>query len=679
MCNRMWYRCTGAFLALMWVCCVPALRAQVPPSSAWHIHSPAPDTLIGEGALFVVVSLQPGRRLDVPTVALFLDGQDLTRQAKISETSVRLLYTRTLGSGRHELYLTAQNQQGEVLPPLRWQFRIEGEERAPTVRVPRSRFSFYGNTALDTRTSDFSGRQDLRQEPDHTYAVQVDAEGQYGGFTFPVRVFLTTDEGGGAQPRNRFQLGVRSRRFSLLFGDNTPLYNPLMLNGARTRGFWGEVHLRPLHLSGTRGLIRRGIAPEAFRSGTFERTLTAFRLGIGSERTVLWSLNAVHARDDVNSIPVRTEVPGITPMENLILGSDLSLRFLRGRLQLEGGAAISLTTEDISRGPATKAEIDSLFDTNLPIDPASYSWLITLNATTVPLRVDQLTSAAYYVKGRAAAGGHTLNAEFEHIGEAYVSFGNPFLLNDRRSLTVTDRFKILNGKVAGTLRYRHYGTPPRTDANLATLDANLFSGQLVLSPWRRPTWFYLSARLHDRNTTPDGSADLVTDTRLKTYSVGAYHLARTGGFQHGLNVAYTSSDRTDAVRPTLDNTTQTFTVGLHEQLPNPVYFNIQVNRLVVRSDELGSLQKLTTFSGRLGYRLPAQQVNLSMGLQNTHTAAALFQPVSDRFTFFLNGTYRVRNNMDLELQVGYNTYNEDVIEENQYTERYVILRHRYTF
>ena len=260
-----------------------------------------------------------------------------------------------------------------------------------------------------------------------------------------------------------------------------------------------------------------------------------------------------------------------------------------------------------------------------------------------------------------------------------MSFGNPFLLNDRRSLTVTDRFKILNGKVAGTLRYRHYGTPPRTDANLATLDANLFSGQLVLSPWRRPTWFYLSARLHDRNTTPDGSADLVTDTRLKTYSVGAYHLARTGGFQHGLNVAYTSSDRTDAVRPTLDNTTQTFTVGLHEQLPNPVYFNIQVNRLVVRSDELGSLQKLTTFSGRLGYRLPAQQVNLSMGLQNTHTAAALFQPVSDRFTFFLNGTYRVRNNMDLELQVGYNTYNEDVIEENQYTERYVILRHRYTF
>lgn len=679
MCKWFTPRYAGLLLAWLGLLWVPALRAQVAAGPAWQIRSPAPDTLIGEGELFVVVTLRPGTRLDVPTVMLALDGEDVTRQAKVSETSVRLLYTRSLGGGGHELYLTGRNQQGEDLPPLRWSFRVEGPPRPVAGRTPGRRFRFSGHSALDTRTSDFSGRQDLRQEPDHTYAVQVDAEGQYGAFTFPVRVFLTTDEGGRAQPRNRFLVGVRSPHFSLLFGDNTPRYHPLMLNGARTRGLWGEVNVGPLHLSGTRGLLRRGIDPDAFRAGTFARTLTAFRLGLGSERSVRWSLNAVHARDDVDSIIRTDDLPGASPMENLVLGSDLRLRFLGGRLQLEGGGAISLTTDDIARGPATKAEIDSLFDANLPVDPASYRWLITLNATTFPLRVDQLTSVAYYVKGRAAAAGHTLSAAFEHIGEAYASFGNPFLLNDRRSLTLTDRFKILDGKVAGTLRYRHYGTPPRTDVELATLDADMGSAQLVISPWRRPTWFYLSARLHNRSTTADGSADRVTDTRMKTYSVGAYHLLRTGEFQHGLNVAYTFSDRTDAVRPTLDNTTQTFTVGLQEQLPNPVYFNVLVNRLVVRSDDLGALQKLTTFSGRLGYRLPARQLNLSMGVQNTHTAAALFQPVSDRFTFFLNGTYRVRPNMDVELQVGINTYDEDLIEENRYTERYVMLRHRYTF
>ena len=681
-----------AGVLLAWGALAPGLLKAQSLEGPWRIHSPAPDTLIRDGSLFVVVSVRGGERLDPESVALAVDGVDLTRQAKISETSVRLLYNRSIGGGRHEVRITAQNRRGDPMPELRWTFDVEGPPVEPAARLSAGRrFAFSGNTIIDTRTSDFSGRRDLRQEPLRTYVFQADAEGQYGAFTFPVRVYLTTDENGRTQPRNRFLFGLRSEHLTLLFGDTTPLYNPLMLDGARTRGLRGEVKFNPIRLSAVRGQLRRGITPlfqpdSTFLPGTFERTLTAFRLGLGSERSVLWNLNVVHARDDPASISLTDALElGITPMENLVVGSDLALRLFRGRFRLEGGAALSITTEDLSRGAATKAEIDSLFDVNLPLDPASYDWLITINASTVPLRVDKLSSLAWYVRSRVSTYGHTLTAEFQEVGEAYSSFGNPFLLNDRRTFTVTDRFKVLGDRVSGTLRYRHYGTPPRNNPLSATLTADLFSGQLALSPWRGPTWLYVGVRVHNRGTTADGTGEQRTDTRVVSYSAGGYHLARTGGFQHGLNLSYTYTDRSDRVLPALDNTTQALTVGLNEQFPFPLYVNLQVNRLRVRSGEDETLQDLTTLSGRLGYRLPKPELNVSFGFQNTHTAetelllsaaeSAVLIPSSDRSSVFLRGVYRVRGNMEVELQFGYDTYRGDA----EYTDRYVILRHRYTF
>ncbi len=658
----------------------------------WRIHSPVPDTLIQDGSLFVVVSVQGGTQLDPESVALFIDGADLTRQAKVSESSVRLLYPRSIGGGRHEIMIHAKDGQGEPLPELRWDFSVEGPPTETPLRIAAGRrFAYSGNTIIDTRTSDFSGRRDLRQEPLRTYVLQADAEGEYGAFTFPVRLYLTTDEDARAQPRNRFLVGLRSEHLTLLFGDTTPLYNPLMLDGARTRGLRGEVRLNPFRLSAVHGQLRRGITPllqpdSTFLPGSFERTLTAFRLGIGSERSVLWHLNVTHGQDDAASIPLTDALAlGLTPMENLVVGSDLALRLFRGRFHLEGGAALSVTTEDVSRGPATKAEIDSLFDVNLPIDPASYDWLITINASTVPLRVDKLTSLAWYVRGRASASGHTLTAEFQEVGEAYSSFGNPFLLNDRRTLTLTDRFRVLGDRISGTLRYRHYGTPPRNNPLLATLTADLFSGQLALSPWRGPTWLYVGLRLHNRTTTADGTGETRTDTRVASYSAGGYHLLRTGRFQHGINLSFTYTDRSDRILPTLDNTTQALTLGLNEQFPFPLYVNLQVNRLRVRSGDDETLQDLTTLSGRVGYRLPKPELNVSFGFQNTHTAETellllaaentVVIPSSDRSSLFLRGTYRVRGNMEVELQLGYDTYRGTA----EYTDRYVILRHRYTF
>lgn len=652
------------------------LPVQAQAGAPWIIYSPLPDTLVADGELLVAVTVEPGIRLDTTSIQLLLDGQDVTFQTKRSETSVRMLYTRLLGGGRHALTLTARTTDGTALSPLEWTFLVEGTARADG-RPPRV-FTFSGISALDTRNADISGRRDLRQEPLRTYAFNLDADGVYGGWTFPVKIYATTDDNSTAQPRNRFLIGARSDRFSLLVGDNTPLFNPILLNGTRTRGFMGSADLGAFHLTLLRGQTRRSIAPEVFRTGVFERTLSAARLSIGHPRTVLFSLNALKARDDASSIPP-AEATAVTPMENLVAGTDLLLRFRDGKYQVEGGAALSLTTSDLSRGPATKAEIDSLFDIDLPIDPASLEWLITLNASTVPLRLDQLSSLAWYAKARARIRTHLLSADVEQVGSAFTSFGNPFLQSDRRSVTFSDQFRVLQGKLSGNLRLRKYGTPPHDDPRLSTLDALLFSSQLVAMPFGNQTWMYVGLNLHDRMTTTEGSGAPLSDTQVITYSAGGYHLLRTGAFQHGLNLNASYAVREDVLRPSLDNVTRTVSLSLNEQLPIPLYFNASLNLLRVSSDALGTWQKLNTTGLRLGYRLSRQHLNLSTGAQHTAIARTQLLSPSNRFLFNLNGQWQVRTDMALELQLGISTYREPANAANRYTERYVLLRHRYTF
>lgn len=660
---------------LLWsVCLCPLAQAQA--VAPWVLYSPLPDTLVSDGELLVAVTVEPGTRLDTTSIKLLLDGQEVTFQAKRSETSVRLLYTRLLGGGRHALVLSARTADGTVLPTLEWTFLVEGTARADG-RPPRV-FTFSGLSALDTRNADISGRRDLRQEPLRTYAFNLDADGAYGNWTFPVKLYATTDDNSTAQPRNRFLIGARSNRFALLVGDNTPLFNPILLNGTRTRGVLGSADLGAFHLMLLRGQTRRSIAPDVFRIGVFERTLSAARLSIGHPRTALFSLNVLKARDDPSSI-TPTEGSAVTPMENLVAGSDLLLRFRNGRYQVEGGAALSLTTGDIARGPATKAEIDSLFDLDLPIDPASLEWLITLNASTVPLRIDQLSSLAWYARTRARIRTHLLAADVEQVGSAFISFGNPFLQSDRRSFTFSDQFRVLRGKLSGNLRLRKYGTPPHDDPRLSTLDALLFSSQLVAMPFGNQTWMYVGLNLHDRSTTTEGSGAPLSDTKVTTYSAGGYYLLRTGDFQHGLNLNASYAVREDVLRPSLDNITRTVSLSLNEQMPIPLYFNANLNLLRVSSDALGTWQKLNTLGVRLGYRFSRQHLNLSTGTQHTAIARTQLLSPSNRFLFNLNGQWQVRPDMALELQLGISTYREPSNATNQYTERYVLLRHRYTF
>lgn len=664
-----------------------ALAQAIP--APWVVQSPEPEAVIAADELFVVVGLDAGLRLNTRTVEILLNEEDLRAQAraeparvvvKLSERTIRVLYLDPLPAGAHELRITARTTDGGRLPPLAWRFRIlEEGARAGAAVAARPTLRLSGQTFVQSRGATVSGDADLLQQQARIGVVQANVSGRYGTLTFPVRLYLTTEASGRFQRRNRVMVGVQAARYQLLLGDTTPRFAELLLNGTRTRGFQGELHLGWLHIFTAWGELRRALEPDLGRllPGTFQRNMLAVRLAFGRERGVLFGINFMKAKDAQSS--VRADSVGATPEENLVAGTDLRIRGWRGRVQLKTGVALSVRTEDLARGPITKAEIDSLYDVDLPLDPKDLTWLITLNGSTVPLRLDRLSSLAWYADARFSLFDHLVTSEYSSVGEAFFSFANPFLQNDRRQWTLTDRFRAWGGRIAGLLRYRGYGAQPRTEPSLPSLSGRLYLTRFTVTPSPTAPRLFLSYQLHERKRFIRGTAfgdSLLSNSHQHTISLGGFAQATTGRVEHTANVFWTYNRRDDGIRPSSNNVTHNLSLNLLERL-GPMQLQLQATRL--RIEFGGLVQRWHTFGGRFAYRFERRRLDLAFTARNTHGDATTFSPASDRLLLALSGNWEIRPRMTLELQAGTNLYREAGRDGLGYTEHFVVLQHRYAF
>ncbi len=657
----------------------------------WIIRSPLPEQTISDGEVFILVELESGNPPDPASIDILVDGVDYTSRAKISASSISLLYSKSLAPGRHEIQLRGRTLDGDDLQNIVWYFFVPGEDPgaiadASPASSTKSRAPLLeGRTYIDTRNSDISGNRNLRQEPARSYSVRADLEGSYGAFRFPVKLYVSTDETSSAQPRNRFLAGAESKHLTVLVGDTTPRYNSLILSGARVRGGHVSTGMTGIRLTANYGLLQRGVQgasvsdafgvdPLAGLSGSYQRTLASMKLDFGSPKSVLFSLSALKAKDDTSSVNI-----GLEPLENLVAGSDFKVNLLKSRLKFETGAAISITTEDISRGASSKAEIDSLFDTNIPIDPSDFSWLITLNPTTIPLRLDKLSSLAWFAGTKASSYGHLLSIEYRSIGSTFFSAGNPYLQANRNSLTISDRFRHLRGAVSGLVRYQHYATPKESLVTGLALRSDMFSTQLNVAPnreWPRMTAGY---RLQIRKRDGTDPQVLTTNSRLTTVSLGALYQLKTGTITHGINVFGSRSLRRDETNPGTDNSSYALTASVSEQLPWPVVLNLNTTFVRVSYEQLATDQQWVTFGGTFGYRWAQPALRVTTDLKYTRSAASTFSAATGRYGFSVRGRYELERNQSIELQAGVDTFRHDEDVTLRYTERFVTLRHRYTF
>lgn len=650
----------------------------------WQIYSPLPGTTISGERVFVMAHVVRGDAAEVARDAILLvDGKAVA--TRVNGGGLRALLATPLAPGSHRFELRSRS---EAWPTFQWSATVptSGPGSTDAAQAGRARRGdVEGTISTFTRGTSISGDgAALRQEPEGTSHLRLDARGTYGAWRLPVRLYLTTDETGRAQPRHRFSVGLEGPHLRIYGGDIFPTFQPLVLDGARFRGGQAEVHAGPLHAYAARGLLRRGIegidplvgfgGPQG---GAYRRSATALRLAVGQQRGFLLGLGVLRATDRADSVD---RTLAATPGQNVVAGADASLYLWRA-LRLSGGAAFSLTTTDTRLGAITQAQADSVFEVELPFDPLEYDHYFILNTTTTPLIPAELTSLAWFarlVSDFSMGGTHRFEARARSVGSSFTSYANPFLIRDRRGLTLTERYASPARRLTASVR--------------ASFEEDDLSGSRGMRRTQRrvdmrASWqptaslprLTASLRLSERESEPDATGFRFSQDYLRGGSLGAFYALRTGRWQHALHVQGTHQRRSDRIRPQLSSTTSLLNITLLEDPPGPFAFDGEVGLQWAETDGPLVLPGQERWSLRARYR-PRPTLEAALRAGRTTTDATDFAGKASRWQFDATGRLRLpAYRVTLELAGGLNRYRERDAGMRAYDETFVVLRTRYDF
>lgn len=167
-------------------------------------------------------------------------------------------------------------------------------------------------------------------------------------------------------------------------GDQYPAWSDFLMDGSRIRGLGiglaipkaGEPFVQ---LDAVVGEIQPQIDPQVRDFGAqkdtvsaqWARNVQAAHIGIGTGSPLAWNVTVAHAIDDTAGVDLvlHDSLHGVSPRENLSVGSELLARFLGGRLELYAQGAMGLTTDDLRQGGDSSVNLPDfttgLFTVNL--------------------------------------------------------------------------------------------------------------------------------------------------------------------------------------------------------------------------------------------------------------------------------------------------------------------------
>ena len=454
---------------------VPRPSPSLPPAAAGvpaaaqgdtlQLLSPDRDATLAADEVMIVVSyFSASSAIDPASVRIVMDGREVTRQAEISAAMISL-EPPALAPGVHTVAMKAAATDGKNLPILRFRFFVESA--AELARTERPDKQFQAHSYADLLQESYGGKSE------GIAMGGLDVSGRVSGFNYRGGLFLTSLESRHYQPRNRFSFSIANRLIGASVGDSYPRLQELILSGRRVRGISGYLHLGLVNVDLVYGELQRAVQTTftrddsgrsvPLRYGTFKQSILGVRPSLGDGRVFQFGLTLAKIRDDTSSIKA-----GYHPRDNLVLGPDVRLALLGGRLVFTGAAALSLLTQDISYGPSTTADIKRIFnsDAELPIDPADLADILIINDSTVPLDPEARSSMAWLLNAQINQWGHAINIGYRSIGDEYLSLANPWLRRDLRGLYIQDRFRLYRNKLFINLGYERY------DDNFSRLDGN---------------------------------------------------------------------------------------------------------------------------------------------------------------------------------------------------------------
>lgn len=597
------------------------------------ILSPDPLAEVAEGEVVIAAGFNQGATsVDPSTIRLEVDGHDYTSSAEISEFMV-MLSPKRVPSGSHQVALTAKDTNGNLIPSLVWRF-IAGSGKPENELATRK--NYRGRVYTEIRQEKFSN-QKLNANN-----LGGNLNGEFGAFTVDVLAYITALEDARLQPRNRFSLNIRNKFVEFGFGDLYPYYNELVLWGRRIRGVSTAFKLGFINFEYASGSTVRKIPPiyttgttgtdSLTSSGTFEQRLNAGRLSFGRGNNFQFGLMLLKVRDDRK--PLKKGESSTTPKDNLVTGTDLLIRLDSRRIELKASLAASLLTQDISNGPATKALIDSTFDTDIPFDPKDLEKWLILNESTTPLDPTEGTSLAYYLSLRLNYFRNYFQFGLKKFGREYVSLGQTYLRNNLRGYFINDRINLFQNKVFVNLGIENYTDNfSQTDGNPQT-DLTTFNYGMTLFFGQNLPLINFGVRNYVRDnsidsllTTQSPNADNREESISRDLNFNLGYNFLTGNVKHTANLSLINSKLIDqfsnsrlsaSASRDFSNFVQSLALKSEfgQSWTTVVSFATNKNESTKKLNEID----FTMFAGRAEYNLIEKKISIYTGIRSVVTS-----------------------------------------------------------
>ncbi len=257
--------------------------------------------------------------------------------------------------------------------------------------------------------------------------------------SFPFEIMVSTEETRFRQPFNRFGINPRWRWMTFHAGDFNARVNSY-ISGVHIRG--GGIDLEPkfLHIN-----IVAGRSQKAVPNSYFKRNLWAVQMGIGRRTGTHWSVALLHAADDSTSIAATDD---LTPQENLLLTTEFELRLFRGKFRIGAEGAGSLHSLD-----ERSAALDTLAEDQIP---QQYQGLFNTISSIFTPRLSTRADYSYKVATALRLRRANFQIRYAWFGPGFMSFGVPYLVNDRTQFNANSRVQIIPRKVTLSVRFNSY-------------------------------------------------------------------------------------------------------------------------------------------------------------------------------------------------------------------------------
>ncbi|MBN8707209.1 MAG: hypothetical protein J0L62_15160 [Bacteroidetes bacterium] len=532
-------------------------------------------------------------QIDLGTVKLVINGKDVTTEASVTADALNYLPAST-PKGKQSISFEAKLKDGTVVGPLNWNVSVVSKDEALAEEEAEKNYSFAGNVWDEYRYEKFaSGTKSINR-------ANVTMNGNVHWLTYNANVYKTSEESKFNQASDRYTLKLGSEYLDLTFGDAYPSYSRLMMNGSRVRGVEGNLKTNYINIDAAYGYLKR--ATEATFSntvymikdpndpinasisdsltkliqeiegeeyikissaggvltykkvsnggGAFDRELLSVKVSFGSKKEGFnTGFGFLRSADDVESNKY-----GSNPTANLVLATDMQLRYDNGRFELYGDAAFSLNNSDVS---STNEEITKEIKKNIPGGDGTYNFID--NIIPISGGLSAPTSAEQIPKYMAFLAGLKLNywnnyfkLEYLRNGSTYKSEGLPFFQNDIQGVKLTDRLRLWQNRVFLTFGYdlltdNTSGDKDKKDSNGklvydgTTTRNNIRSGFAIFPGVGLPSFSFDFIRGTAKNEIP---TNLIasSDYGANTFQLGSNYgfTAFSGYHTVGLSVAVTN-------------------------------------------------------------------------------------------------------------------------------------------